>query len=639
MSSAARRACTLAPALAAIGVYALSSQPVPAQEADPAATQAEEGGGEDVTVSYGYTNFGELQYPEDFDHLAYVNPDAPKGGEMSQWSPGVFDSVNPYTTKGSAVGIQTGLMYESVLNGAADDNYSAYCYMCTTLEYPADRSWVVFNLRDDVRFWDGTPMTAGDIKFSFELFLEQGIPEFRTIRSSWIDSIEIEDPHRIRFNFTEAAPPRDIVTFAGGMPVFSKAWFEESGTRLDDTTFEPFMATGPYDIESLDAGRSITYGRVDDWWGAEDKFNIGQFNFDTIRIEYFADSTAAFEAFKAGEYTFRSENSERLWATGYEFPAVENGWVVTEALPNEGLASALGFTFNLDEPQWQDIRVREAVGLMFNFEWSNKSLFYGLNTRVNSFWQNSDLEAVGTPSEGEVALLQPLVEEGLLDESILTDEAVMAPVSSERALDRAALRRASALLDEAGWTAGPSGARSKDGVPLTLTILQYNPEYDRIVNPFIENLQRLGVAARLERVDTSQYVTRRDEGDFGLANQLFSLGLEPSTVLYQWFGSATAGASSRNLMRLRNPAVDRLIEPVIAAQTLDELRTSVHALDRVLRADRFWIPQWYNDEFWVAYYDMYRHPETLPEGALGSLSLWWYDEAAAQDLREAGALR
>jgi microcin C transport system substrate-binding protein len=279
--------------------------------------------------------------------------------------------------------------------------------------------------------------------------------------------------------------------------------------------------------------------------------------------------------------------------------------------------------------------------MMFNFEWSNETLFFGSYERVNSFWENSDLEARGTPSEGELALLRPLVEEGLLPETILTAEAVMAPVNepAENLPGRAVRREAGRLLEEAGWVAGPDGMRTKDGKPLSMVILQTSPAFDRVVNPYIENLRQIGIDARLDRVDIAQYVDRRRTGDYDLVNHTFSMGFEPGVGLRQWYASETAEDSSRNLMGLQDPAVDRLVTHVIEARTLEEMTTSVHALDRVLRSIGFWVPQWFKDTHWVAYYDMYRHPETLPPYALGETSFWWYDAEAAQRLRQAGVLR
>ncbi|MDG1867207.1 MAG: extracellular solute-binding protein [Yoonia sp.] len=604
------------------------------------AGQADADGHDPVTVTHGYSNFDELVYPADFPHFNYVNPDAPKGGEISQWAQGTFDSFNMSTRKGTPAALAT-IGYESILMAAADDAYGAYCYLCTTMEYPQSRDWVIFNLRDDVTFSDGTGMTAEDLKFSFELYLEQGITEYREVYSRFIDSVEVMNPYKIKFTFTEDAPRRDVVTWVGGTSAFSKAWWEDTGVRLDESTDAPFMGTGPYLLDTVDIGRQLVYRKDPNWWGADHPASIGRNNFETIRVEYFADSAAAFEGFKSGAYTFRSENSSKQWATGYDFPAVDNGWVKVEELPNGAIGSAQSFVFNLDNPTWQDPWVRDAVALMFNFEWSNESLFYGLYARVNSFWQNSDLEAKGTPTEGELAILQPLVEEGFFDASILTDEVRMAAVSStsQRPLDRGNLRRASALLDEAGWLAGDDGVRRKDGQTLDAVFLQYSPQFDRIVNPMVENLKRLGVNASLERVDTSQYIERRRSGDFDLVNHTLTQGFEPGQQLRQWFGSEAADDSSRNIMRLRSEGVDRVIDAVVAAEELADIQTAARAMDRVLRAEGFWIPQWFKDTHTVAYYDQYRFPDELPPFALGTLDFWWYDADAAAALNDAGALQ
>lgn len=604
------------------------------------AGQVQSDGHDPVTISHGYSNFDELMYPADYPHWNYVNPDATKGGEISQWSQGTFDSFNMSTRKGTPAALAT-IGYESILVGTADDPYGSYCYLCTTMEYPESRDWVIFNLRDDVKFADGTGMTAEDLAFSFNLSLEQGITEYREVYSQFLKSVEVLDPYKIKFSFTEDAPRRDVVNWVGGTTAYSKAWWEETGTRLDESSDAPFLATGPYLLDSVDIGRQIVYRKDHNWWGADHPTNIGRNNFETIRVEYFADSSAAFEGFKSGAYTFRIENSSKQWATGYDFPAVEKDWVKVEKLSDGSIGSAQAFVYNLDRPQWQDRRVRDAVGLMFNFEWSNESLFFGLYARVNSFWQNSDLEAKGTPTAGELAILQPLVDEGLLPASMLTDEVVMATSSatSQRPLDRSNLRRASALLDDAGWLAGDDGIRRKDGQTLDAVFLQYSPQFDRIVNPMIENLKRLGVNAKLDRVDTSQYIERRRSGDFDMVNHTLTQGFEPGQQLRQWFGSEAADDSSRNIMRLRSPAVDRMIDAVVAAEGLDDIQTASQALDRVLRAEGFWVPQWYKDVHTVAYYDQYRYPENLPPFALGTLDFWWYDAEAAAALKNAGAFQ
>lgn len=594
---------------------------------------------EEVTVSHGYTNFGELMYGPDAV-LDYVNPDAPKGGEIAVWAQGTFDSFNLSTRKGVAAALST-IGYESILTTTADDPYGAYCYLCTTIEYPESRDWVIFNLRDDVTFWDGTTMDAEDIKFTFELYLEQGITEYREVYSRFIDNVEVLDDHKIRFTFTEDAPRRDVVSWVGGTSAFSKDWFEETETRLDESSTEPFMATGAYQLESADFGRQIIYAKNPDWWGADLPMNTGRNNFDRVRVEYFADSSAAFEGFKSGAYTFRNENSSIQWATGYDFPAVQNDWVTVAELPDGSIGTGQGFVFNLNRERWQDPQVRDAINLMVNFEWMNESLFYGIYARPESFWDNSDLKAVGTPSDGELAILQPLVDEGLLPDSILTDEARMPYVSetSDRPLDRANLRRASAMLEEAGWLPGEDGVRRKDGQTLDLVFLQFSPQFDRIVNPIIENLQRLGVNARLERVDTSQFVERSRAGDFDIMNGSLGQDYEPGRQLSQFFGSEAADDSSRNPMRLKSPAVDRIIDVIVGAETLEDLTTSTQALDRVLRAEGFWIPQWQKDVHTVAYYNSLQHPEDMPPLALGEIDFWWYDADRAAELEAAGAFQ
>ncbi|MGB7269297.1 MAG: extracellular solute-binding protein [Albidovulum sp.] len=594
---------------------------------------------ETMIKSHGYSSFGALKYPADFAHLDYVNPDAPKGGEISVWAQGGFDSFNQYARDGVAAAHNT-IGSESILTSTADDPYGMYCYLCTTLEYPQDLSFVTFNLRDDVTFADGTPMTADDIAFSSNLFKEQGILEYRRIVEGFIDRVEVEGPRRITFYFNPTASLRDRVGFAGGTPAFSKAWFEKTGARLDEATQEPFLSTGAYLLDSFKFNSRIVYARNPNYWGADVPFNRGRNNFDRIRVEYFADSVAALEGFKAGNYTFREESSSQDWAVGYNFEAIEKGWVKREEIPDGNVGGRLSWVFNLDRPRWQDARVRDAIGMMFNSEWSKKTLQYGLFERPVSYWSNTDLAASGVPGEDELALLQPLVEEGLLDAAILTDEAKV-PVQNNADANRPArriIRDAGALLEEAGWTIGDDGMRrNAQGEVLSLTIIQYSPTYDRFIHPFIENLALIGVRGKLERIDVSQYVERRRSGEFDLTNQLFDMPFEPSLGLQQWFASKTADNSSRNLMRLRNPGIDRLIDKVVATTALDEMKVSVRALDRALRSIGFDIPLWYNPDTWVAYYDYYRHPDKLPPLLVGEMDFWWYDAEAAERLKAAGA--
>jgi len=599
---------------------------------------AGQAGAQDLVKSHGYSYFGDLKYPADFPHLDYVNPDAPKGGEISEWAPGTFDGYNPYFRGGNTAVMSTA-PFEAIVTTTADDPTALYCYLCTTMEYPQDLSYVIFNLREDVTFSDGSPMTADDIKFSYDTFMEQGLPEFRAAFDGQITLVEVLDPHRIKFTFGDDAPLRDRIGLAATFPPFSKAEWERDGRRIDQTWKTPPMGTGPYMLADFDYGRSLTYGRNPNFWGADLPINLGRNNFDSIRIEYFADGDTAFEAFKAGEYTFRVENSSLSWATGYDFPGIQNGSVIKAELPNGSLPSAQSFIFNLKRSQFQDPAVREAIRLMFNFEWSNETLFYGLYDRVESFWANTEMEAKGTPTPEEIAVLQPLVDQGLLDAAILTDEVTMAPTSNANQLDRGNLRSASALLNDAGWIAGDDGIRRNDGKTLDVAFLESSPAFDRVINPYVENLKRLGVNAKLDRVDPAQETERTRSGDWDIVTHSFSMQLEPGTELKQWFGSETAEDSSRNLMGLADPAVDSLIDTVVAAQTADDMHAATRALDRVLRAKGFWVPEWFKAVYTVAYYDMFEHPENLPPYALGETDFWWFNADKAEALKASGALR
>ena len=593
---------------------------------------------QDLIETHGYSYFGDLKYPADFAHLDYVNPDAPKGGEISEWAPGTFDGFNPYFRGGNTAALST-TPFEAIVTTTADDPTALYCYLCTTMEYPADLTYVVFNLRDDVTFSDGSPMTAEDIKFSYDTFMEQGLPEFRAAFEGQITQVEVLDPHRIKFTFGEDAPLRDRIGLAATFPPFSKAEWERDGRRIDQTWETPPMGTGAYMLGDFDYGRTLTYVRNPNFWGADLPINVGRNNFDTVRIEYFADGDTAFEAFKAGEYTFRLENSSLQWATGYDFPAVQDGTVIKAELADGSLPRAQSFVFNLKRDKFDDPRVREAIRLMFNFEWSNETLFYGLYDRVESFWANTPMQAQGIPTPEEAAVLQQLVDQGLLDAAILTDEVTMPPTSSNSQLDRGNLRRASALLDEAGWVAGDDGMRRKDGQTLDVAFLESSPAFDRVINPYVENLKRLGVNAKLDRVDPAQETERTRSGDWDIVTHSFAMSLEPGTELKQWFGSETAEDSSRNLMALADPAVDSLIDTVVAAQTLDDMHAATRALDRVLRSRGFWVPQWFKAVYTVAYYDQFEHPAELPPYALGELDFWWFNADKAAELKASGALR
>ncbi|MBK5946066.1 ABC transporter substrate-binding protein [Rhodobacter veldkampii DSM 11550] len=589
---------------------------------------------QNTIVSHGISTFGDLKYAADFPHLDYVNPEAPKGGEISVWTAGGFDSFNPYTLKGRAAALAS-VVHESLLTSTADEIGAAYGLLAESLEYPESRDWVIFTLRPEATFSDGSPVTAEDVLFSYETMRDKGLISFRAVLTQQVAGAEVLDARRIKFTFTPDYPRRDVIQSVGGLPVFSKADYIAKGRDLENSSDTPFLGSGPYVFDTADMGRRVVWRRNPDYWGADLPINRGRSNFDRIRVEYFGDYEAAFEGFKAGAYTFRTEASSLIWATRYNFPALDKGWVVKRTLPNGQIGTGQAFSINLRRDRFQDPRVREALGLMFNFEWANETLFYGLYTRTNSFWDNSELAATGTPGPDELALLEPLADQ--LPPGVLTDPAVVAPTSGPRQLDRGNLRKAAALLDAAGWPVADDGMRrNPQGQTLRVEILNDSQTFDRVINPYVENLRALGVDAVHTRVDDAQFTNRERSHDFDMITDQLGQDYIPGSGLQQYFGSGSVG-DVFNSMGLAHPAVDALIAQVEAAHTRDEMTTAVRALDRVLRALRFWVPQWHKAEHTVAYYDMYEHPEALPPYALGELDFWWYNAEKAEKLKAAGA--
>ena len=592
-------------------------------------------GDEAVTVAHGYSDFDELKYPEGFERWSYVNPDAPKGGEISIWAQGTFDSFNPFTPKGNPASLSS-IPFERIMESAADDAYGDYCLLCESLEYPESLDWVIFNLRPDVTFSDGTPMTAEDVVFTVDTFLEQGFSSYRIGVSQLYESVEALDEHRVKFTFKEDAPRKGAISQAGATIVFSKKWFTENEARIDESRLDLGPGTGPYMIDSYDINQNIVYRRNPDYWGNDLPNSVGRYNFDTIRVEYFGDASAAFEGFKAGAYTFRIENSSLQWATAYDFPALQNGYVVREDLPDGNVPAAAGFAFNLRRETFQDPRVREALGLMYNFEWTNETLQYGLFEQRDSFWQNSDLAASGKPEGLELEMLERVRDK--IDPALFEEDPVDAPRSGARQLDRGNLRKAGALLDEAGWEVGSDGLRRKDGRTLKVELLEDQPQFDRIFQPYVQNLKALGIDATYNRVDPAQFQNRVMGADFDVVYDSYSTGLAEGRSLTQKFSTVKGDDPAFNISGYQNDAVDQLADVVTRAETLDEMQAGVRAIDRILRRDRFVAPSYFKANYWVAYYDMFRHPETLPPYDPGYLDFWWYDEDAAARLRSAGAL-
>ncbi len=592
---------------------------------------------DDIITSHGISAFGELKYPADFPHFDYVNPDAPIGGTMSfrgTAASRTFDSLNFFILQGEpAQGLLR--LYDRLLVRAWDEPDSYYGQVAETIEYPADRSWVIFNMRPEARFTDGAPITAEDIKYTIETIKADASPRFQILFDDVVDA-EVLGPHRVKVNFNPEAQTRDLIAEVGNFPILPKHYYET--VDFTRSTLEPPVGSGPYVVADADPGRSVTYCRIEDYWGADLPVNLGTENFECFRYEYFAENTAAFEALKSGGYLFHEEFTSAIWATGYDFPALDRGWVIQEVLDDNRPSGAQGFWFNLRRPQFQDIRVRQAVGKLFNFEWSNETLFYGLYGRTDSFWENSDMQAAGLPEGAELAFLEEYRDQ--LDPAIFTDGAFVPNISSNRVLDRTALREASALLDEAGWMVGDDGLRrNAEGALLRVEIVDDSPAFERIANPFVENMRRAGIDAEWIRIDSAQMQQRQEEFDYDIAIARFVLGLSPSAELRTLFGSSAADRpGSFNLSGVADPVVDDMITRIISADSREVLTARVKALDRVLRAKHIWAPQWTKGAHWLAYWDVFGRPDTKPPFARGE-DYWWWDEEKYQALRAEGALR
>lgn len=599
---------------------------------------AEEPAAPAVIESHGISTFGDLKYPADFKHFDYVNPEAPKGGTMSFRGTGAsqtFDSLNAFILKGEpAQGL--GLLYDSLLVGSADEIDSAYGLVAESLEYPPDRSWATFRMRPEARFADGTPITAEDVVWTFETLRDKGAPSYRIMLAD-VAGAEALDPHTVRFTFKEGVPTRDLPGLVGSLSILPKHYYDT--VPFENSTLTPPVGSGQYQVAAVQPGRSIRYCRIPDYWGKDLPVNVGASNFDCYVYEYFGDNTAAFEALKSGQYLFHEEFFSAIWAKDYNFPALNKGWVKREELPDNRPSGTQGFWMNMRKPQLQDIRVREAIGLMFNFEWSNATLFYGNYERTVSFFQNSPMMAEGLPEGEELATLERFRDQ--LPPEIFTEPAYLPPVNSaERNNDRSAIRRASKLLDEAGWEVGPGGLRrNAQGETLKIEILEDNPSLERVINPFVQNLRQIGVDASLRMVDSAQMEERQKNHDYDILPGRLVMSMAPSVELRTIYGSQGAeAAGSYNFSGVADPAVDGIIELIVAARTREELDGRVKALDRVLRAKQIWVPNWSKGSFWIAYWDVFGRPAQPPEYSRGD-AYWWFDQAKYDKLKSEGALR
>jgi len=582
---------------------------------------------------HGLSAFGDLAYPANFDHFAYANPDAPKGGEFSLIGWGgvtTFNSLNNYILKGDAAqGLE--LLFDSLMTPAADEPDAVYGLVAESAEVADDGKSVTFYLRPEARFADGTPLTADDVVFSFDTLKSKGHPIYHQTLQDVVKA-EALDPHTVRYSF-QGDLVRDLPLTVAMLPIFSKAYYADR--PFDQTTLDPPLGSGPYLVDSLAQGRTIVYRRNPNYWAKDLPVNRGRWNFDKIRFEYFRDRTAAMEAFKAGMYDFREEFTSKVWATEYDFPAIRAGKVKKEVMPDETPSGTQGFFLNTRREQLKDPRVRQALDLAFDFEWTNRNLFYELYDRTVSFFENSPMKAAGEPSAAERTLLTSL---GVPLPAEALGPAYVPPKSDGSGRDRALLTEAGKLLDEAGYTV-KNGVRVNDkGEKLTLEILLFEPVFERVAAPYLKNLEQLGIDARMRMVDAAQYQQRLKNFDFDITTERYTMRNTPGVELRSYFGSAAATMDgSLNLAGIADPAVDALIERVIAAKSRDELNIAARALDRVLRAGHYWVPHWYKPSNSVAYWDKFSRPETKPRFDRGILDTWWYDEAKAAKLANAAA--
>ena len=552
---------------------------------------------------------------QDFAHFPYVNPRAPKGGTVRVAAVGSFDSLNPFLIKGNAAeGL--GLIYDTLMAENLDEPASVYGLIASHVSYPADVSSATFFLRPQARFHDGEPITAADVAFSLDM-LKTHHPSYQAYYKDVVRA-EIVSPHEVRFHFAQANN-RELPFIIAQLPILPQHYWQTR--EFNKTTLEPPLGSGPYKIGAVNAGRSIAYERVQDYWARDLNVQRGQHNFDRIQYIYFGDGQIAFEALKAGELDFRHENHSRNWATGYEIDAVREGALQRKAIAHKQGTGMQAFVLNLRRAQFQDVRVREALNLAFDFEWSNRALFHGAYIRTASYFSNSELAARGLPSKAERALLAPYRAQL---PSALFSETWRNPRTDAPHSLRANLRRAAELLRAAGWEV-EDGVLQKNGAPFTMEFLIFGPTFERIITPYQRNLKRLGIQSSVRQVDASQYQNRLRDYDFDVVIGLFGQSLSPGNEQRDfWSSAAAARKGSRNLIGLADPVVDALVEKVIRAENRAALVTAARALDRVLLWGHYVVPHWHIANFRLAWRRGLAY-ETSPAYAHGFPAIWWWE--------------
>jgi microcin C transport system substrate-binding protein len=587
---------------------------------------------------HGISAFGDLKYPADFPHFDYVNPASPKGGTFSQIGPNkqfnqnfqTFNSLNSYILKGDAAqGME--LTFATLMVRAADEPDAMYGLAARTVRISPDGLAYTFTLRPEAHFHDGSPLTSADVVFSLTTLKQSGHPIITQFMHDFV-SAEAPDAATVVLKFAPKKA-RDVPLFVAGLPIFSKTYYGKH--PFDESSLDVPLGSGAYKVGKFEPGRYIEYERVKDWWGANLPVSVGQSNFDILRYEYYRDRDVGFEGFTAKNYLFREEFTSRIWATRYDFPAARDGRVKRDELPDDTPSGAQGWFINTRREKFSNPKVREALNYAFDFEWTNRNIMYGSYQRTISVFQNSDMMAQGKPTAAELALLDRF--RGQVPDEVF-GEPFVPPVSDGSGQDRKLLRNAVKLLQEAGCVIKNGKRVLPSGAPLTIEFLLDEPSFQPHHMPFIKNLGTLGIDASPRLVDPTQAQARLNTFDFDIAIQRFGFSTVPGDALRSYFSAQAATLNgSQNLAGISNPAVDALIEIIVAANSRDELVTACRALDRVLRAGQYWVPQWYKASHWVAYWDVFSRPPAKPRFSRGAPETWWYDHQRASRIdRNAG---
>jgi len=591
-----------------------------------------------VTKSKSIAVLGKPALPADFPYFPYVNPDAPKGGEVRLASGGTFDNFNPFILRGtsplgmvsswvilpggSGSGATVGHVWESLLTSSADEADAAYGHLAQTIEYPNSRLWVAFDLDPAAKFSDGTPVTAEDVAWTYRTLMTQGRPSLR-IQFADVKDVEVTGERRVVFHF-KSVENRELPLLVGGLPALPKHFFE--GRDFSHPLTDAPIGSGPYRVASFDMGRDMTFQRNPDWWARDLPTGKGTNNFDRVRIDYYRDMTVAMEAFKAGQVDVRAENTASRWATGYDFPAVQSGLVIKHDFRHHLPGGLQGWAMNTRRKVFADPRVRNALGLVYDFEWANKNLFYSDYTRTTSYFNNSDLASSGIPQGDELKLLEPFRQE--LPPALFTQPFKL-PVTDGSGNNREQLKQALELMQQAGWQVKDRKLVDANGEQMSFTILLADPSYERVALPYIQDIQRLGIDARVRTVDPAQYQHLTDDFDFDMMLYIYPETDVPGNELRDYFSCASAKAQgSANEPGVCEPAVDALIEKVVRAQDRPTLATAAHALDRVLLWRWYLVPNYDNQKFHVAWWNRFGDPgKPIRDGV--NFDTWWVDAAKA----------